>query len=90
MTISRSANSRSRVFRRVHVWASNSLLAAIAGLAIMRAGQEPFSSSLTFPFAKELILNLGIFFIPFAAFVMVGAGNAVNFTDGLDGLRQCR
>ncbi|MBB3147139.1 phospho-N-acetylmuramoyl-pentapeptide-transferase [Phyllobacterium trifolii] len=62
------------------------LVAAIAGLAIMRAGQEPFSSSLTFPFAKELILNLGIFFIPFAAFVMVGAGNAVNFTDGLDGL----
>ncbi|UXN59603.1 phospho-N-acetylmuramoyl-pentapeptide-transferase [Phyllobacterium zundukense] len=62
------------------------LVAAIAGVAIMRAGQEPFSSSLTFPFAKELILNLGIFFIPFAAFVMVGAGNAVNFTDGLDGL----
>ncbi|WP_271894734.1 phospho-N-acetylmuramoyl-pentapeptide-transferase [Candidatus Phyllobacterium onerii] len=62
------------------------LVAAVAGLAIMRAGQEPFSSSLTFPFAKELILNLGIFFIPFAAFVMVGAGNAVNFTDGLDGL----
>ena len=62
------------------------LVAGIAGLAIMRAGQEPFSSSLTFPFAKELILNLGIFFIPLAAFVMVGAGNAVNFTDGLDGL----
>jgi phospho-N-acetylmuramoyl-pentapeptide-transferase len=62
------------------------LVAAIAGFAIMRAGQEPFSSSLTFPFAKELLLNLGIFFIPFAAFVMVGAGNAVNFTDGLDGL----
>ncbi|MBN9136774.1 MULTISPECIES: phospho-N-acetylmuramoyl-pentapeptide-transferase [Phyllobacterium] len=62
------------------------LVAALAGLAIMWAGQEPFSSSLTFPFAKQLILNLGIFFVPFAAFVMVGAGNAVNFTDGLDGL----
>ncbi|EKF43397.1 phospho-N-acetylmuramoyl-pentapeptide-transferase [Nitratireductor indicus] len=62
---------------------------AIAGAAawfIMRAGQEPFSSSLTFPFFKDLILNLGIFFIPFAAFVIVGAGNAVNLTDGLDGL----
>ena len=32
------------------------------------------------------MINLGIFFIPFAAFVMVGAGNAVNMTDGLDGL----
>src|SRR5690606_20833474 len=53
---------------------------------IMRAGQEPFSSSLTFPFAKQFVINLSWFFIPFAAFVMVGAGNAVNLTDGLDGL----
>jgi phospho-N-acetylmuramoyl-pentapeptide-transferase len=52
----------------------------------MHNGQEPFSSSLTFPFAKEFIVNLGWFFIPFAAFVVVGAGNAVNITDGLDGL----
>jgi len=62
------------------------LIAAIAAWFIMRAGQEPFSSSLTFPFLKQLVINLGIFFIPFAAFVMVGAGNAVNLTDGLDGL----
>src|SRR5690606_27110689 len=53
---------------------------------IMRAGQSPFSSSLAFPFFKDLLIDLGIFFIPFAAFVMVGAGNAVNLTDGLDGL----
>ena len=62
---------------------------AIAGLAawmIMRAGTAPFSSSLTFPFVKDLVIDLGILFIPFAAFVMVGAGNAVNITDGLDGL----
>ncbi|PYE90164.1 phospho-N-acetylmuramoyl-pentapeptide-transferase [Phyllobacterium leguminum] len=62
------------------------LIAAIAGWFIMRAGQEPFSSSLTFPFLKQFVLNLGLFFIPVAAFVMVGAGNAVNLTDGLDGL----
>jgi phospho-N-acetylmuramoyl-pentapeptide-transferase len=48
--------------------------------------QPPFSSSLTFPFFKDWILNLGWFFIPFGAFVIVGAGNAVNLTDGLDGL----
>ncbi len=62
---------------------------AIAGLAafiIMKAGNPPFSSSLTFPFFKNLLVNLGWFFIPFGAFVMVGAGNAVNLTDGLDGL----
>ena len=38
------------------------------------------------PFFKDLLLNLGWMFIPFAAFVMVGASNAVNLTDGLDGL----
>ncbi|WP_274424420.1 phospho-N-acetylmuramoyl-pentapeptide-transferase [Chelativorans sp. YIM 93263] len=62
------------------------LIAGFAAWIIMRAGEAPFSSSLTFPFFKELLLNLGIFFIPFAAFVIVGAGNAVNLTDGLDGL----
>ncbi|GGA97279.1 phospho-N-acetylmuramoyl-pentapeptide-transferase [Brucella endophytica] len=62
------------------------IIAAIAGWFIMHAGQEPFSSSLTFPFMKQLVINLGLFFIPVAAFVMVGAGNAVNLTDGLDGL----
>ena len=38
------------------------------------------------PFIKNYLLNFGWLFIPFAAFVIVGSGNAVNFTDGLDGL----
>ncbi len=62
------------------------LVAGIATYTIMQAGQAPFSSSLTFPFVKDFIINLGWFFIPFGALVMVGAGNAVNLTDGLDGL----
>ncbi|QDY99310.1 phospho-N-acetylmuramoyl-pentapeptide-transferase [Nitratireductor mangrovi] len=66
--------------------ATEFLIAGLAAWIIMRAGQGPFSSSLTFPFFKDLIVNLGIFFVPFAAFVVVGAGNAVNLTDGLDGL----
>ena len=41
---------------------------------------------LKFPFFKDIALDLGLFFIPFAAFVIVGASNAVNLTDGLDGL----
>jgi phospho-N-acetylmuramoyl-pentapeptide-transferase len=52
----------------------------------MPAGATPLSSSLAFPFLKDFLLNLGWFFVPFAAFVIVGAGNAVNLTDGLDGL----
>lgn len=62
------------------------IIAGVACYAIMGAGKEPFSSSLTFPFFKDLLLNLGWFFVPFGAFVIVAAGNAVNLTDGLDGL----
>ena len=62
------------------------MIAGVAAFIIMKAGNEPFSSSLAFPFFKDFMLNLGLFFIPMAAFVIVGAGNAVNFTDGLDGL----
>ncbi len=62
------------------------VIAGIAAYAVMAFGEAPFSSSLTFPFFKDLVWNLGWFFIPFSICVMVGAGNAVNLTDGLDGL----
>ncbi|THV24832.1 phospho-N-acetylmuramoyl-pentapeptide-transferase [Peteryoungia ipomoeae] len=45
-----------------------------------------FGSSVAFPFVKDYVLDLGIFFVVFGGFVVVGAGNAVNLTDGLDGL----
>ena len=45
-----------------------------------------YSTRLIFPFFKRLIPDLGWFYVPFAAFVLVGATNAVNLTDGLDGL----
>ena len=43
-------------------------------------------TSIIIPFFKQLRPDLGVFFIPFAAFVIVSASNAVNLTDGLDGL----
>ena len=43
-------------------------------------------TNLYFPFFKNLIINLGWFFIPFSIFIIVGSSNAVNLTDGLDGL----
>ena len=43
-------------------------------------------TNLYFPFFKNLIVNLGWFFIPFSIFVIIGSSNAVNLTDGLDGL----
>ena len=44
------------------------------------------TNNLYFPFLKNLVINLGWFFIPFYLFVIVGSSNAVNLTDGLDGL----
>ena len=42
--------------------------------------------NLYFPFFKNLVINLGWFFVPFSVFIIVGSSNAVNLTDGLDGL----
>jgi phospho-N-acetylmuramoyl-pentapeptide-transferase len=62
------------------------IIAGAACLAIVTLGRPPFATSLTVPFFKEIVINLGWFFVVFGAFIIVGAGNAVNLTDGLDGL----
>jgi phospho-N-acetylmuramoyl-pentapeptide-transferase len=62
------------------------IIAMLACVAIAQLGRTPFATSLTFPFFKDLVFNLGWFFVIFGAFIIVGAGNAVNLTDGLDGL----
>jgi phospho-N-acetylmuramoyl-pentapeptide-transferase len=66
--------------------AIEALIAAAACYALARLGRAPIATSLVFPFFKELVFNLGWFFIILGGFVIVGAGNAVNLTDGLDGL----
>ncbi len=61
----------------------------IAGLAVYimsRLSPTPLSNSVALPFLKGVLINLGYLFIIFGAVVVVGAGNAVNLTDGLDGL----
>jgi phospho-N-acetylmuramoyl-pentapeptide-transferase len=62
------------------------VIAAIACYVISILGEPGSSTSLFFPFVKGLAINLGWFFVLFAAFVVVAAGNSVNLTDGLDGL----
>jgi phospho-N-acetylmuramoyl-pentapeptide-transferase len=62
------------------------LVAVLACYFIATIGRQPFATSLTFPFFKELVIPLGWFFLLFGTFIFVGAGNAVNLTDGLDGL----
>jgi phospho-N-acetylmuramoyl-pentapeptide-transferase len=59
---------------------------AIAGSAAFYLRSSGFSSELTIPFFKGLNFDLGILFVLFASIVIVGSSNAVNLTDGLDGL----
>jgi phospho-N-acetylmuramoyl-pentapeptide-transferase len=49
-------------------------------------GATRLAGALAVPFFKDVLFNLGIFFVGFGGLVIVGAGNAVNLTDGLDGL----
>ena len=60
--------------------------AVVATAVIAEVGELPLATELAIPFFKNVVVNLGWFFIPFGAFIIVGAGNAVNLTDGLDGL----
>src|SRR6267142_5087913 len=62
------------------------VIALAACWALVSLGRPPFATSLTIPFFKELVISLGFVFVLFGAFIIVGAGNAVNLTDGLDGL----
>ncbi|MEE9359513.1 MAG: phospho-N-acetylmuramoyl-pentapeptide-transferase [Hyphomicrobium sp.] len=62
------------------------LVAAIATACVMWLGPPDISGVLTIPFFKNMVFHLGPFFILFGALVIAGAGNAVNLTDGLDGL----
>jgi phospho-N-acetylmuramoyl-pentapeptide-transferase len=62
------------------------LIAALASYAAAQFHPAELTNQLAFPFFKDALLNLGIFFVPFGMIVIVGAANAVNLTDGLDGL----
>jgi phospho-N-acetylmuramoyl-pentapeptide-transferase len=60
--------------------------AAVGALLPTLPGAQAFSPTLAFPFFKQLVLDLGLLYVPFVVFVLVGSSNAVNLTDGLDGL----
>ena len=76
---SRGISSRMKIICQI-------LLALIAIFLLLKFGDSIHLKNLYFPFFKNLILHLGLFFIPFAIFIIVGSSNAVNLTDGLDGL----
>lgn len=53
---------------------------------IQKAAPSAFHAHLALPFLKNTLIDLGLFYIPFTAVVIIGTSNAVNLTDGLDGL----
>ena len=62
------------------------IISLIALYILIKYSNHDYLYNLYFPFFKNLVLHMGLFFIPFAIFVIVGSSNAVNLTDGLDGL----
>jgi phospho-N-acetylmuramoyl-pentapeptide-transferase len=66
--------------------AIEALIAGLACIAIAYISTPALSNKLALPFSKELLFDIGWFFVVFGGFVIVGSANAVNITDGLDGL----
>ena len=62
------------------------LIGVITLFFLINYSNHEYLNNLYFPFFKNLIWHMGLFFIPFGLFVIIGASNAVNLTDGLDGL----
>ena len=62
------------------------LLSAVAVVWVQLLAPPEMSSHLALPFVKDFLWDMGVFYLPFMLIVIVGASNAVNLTDGLDGL----
>jgi len=62
------------------------VLAAIACIALAFVMRQPLADTIAVPFFKNVLIDLGWFFVVFGVLVITGASNAVNLTDGLDGL----
>jgi len=76
---SRGINAKMKFFWQL-------LISLVAILSLVYFTDHESISNLYFPFFKNLVWHMGLFFIPFGIFVIIGSSNAVNLTDGLDGL----
>lgn len=77
-------NSKGLPARWKYFW--QSVVGLSAALFLFYTAQLPSETQLVVPFFKHVIINLGMFYVVLAYFVIVGSSNAVNLTDGLDGL----
>lgn len=74
------------VIARYKLIAQGSLGLLVGTYLYLFPGNEALKGFITIPFMKDMFIDLGIFYIPFVMLVIMGASNAVNLTDGLDGL----
>lgn len=72
--------------RALYKFSAQVVLALSIGIYLYLNPKDPYTTVISVPFFKKWLFDVGIFYIPFAAFVMVGSSNAVNLTDGIDGL----
>ncbi len=75
----KGVSSRQKLFLQL-------VVSVIACVWMILLEQGPMGTTLTVPFFKNLFIDLGYFYVPFVLLVLIGASNAVNLTDGLDGL----
>jgi phospho-N-acetylmuramoyl-pentapeptide-transferase len=76
----------SRGLKSSHKFIGQLIISTMALFILISYSDHQFLYNLYFPFFKNLIWDMGLLFIPFGLFVIIGASNAVNLTDGLDGL----
>lgn len=65
-------------------WQSVTALAVV--ITLYTSARSPAETSLLIPYMKDVLIPMGLFYVPFTYFVIVGSSNSVNLTDGLDGL----
>ena len=76
----------SRGLKSRYKFAGQFVIGCITLFILIKFSEHEYLYNLYFPFFKNLIWHMGLFFIPFGLFVIIGSSNAVNLTDGLDGL----
>jgi phospho-N-acetylmuramoyl-pentapeptide-transferase len=77
-------NSKGLSAKAKYFW--QSVIGLSAALALFNTAQFPIETQLIVPFVKDILIDLGWLYVVLTYFVIVGSSNAVNLTDGLDGL----
>ncbi len=77
-------DSRGLASRYKYLW--QSVVGLFAAFALYAMANTPAETQLIVPFFKDIVIDMGLMYIVLTYFVIVGSSNAVNFTDGLDGL----